>query len=279
VKGKHGFPENIVVHHLHPLGVIGNFVNAMASRLYCKKCGANITLTRDFLKKIAPNARDEFIDELIKCSAELFPKYGINSCDQVTHLLAQAKHETKRFTAFRESLKYTSYTGQTLYNMAPTAINNGFTRLGITFSSHANKIAWIQANLINNDAAYGRHSFGTNEYPNKDYRGRGLLHLTYFQTYKQCAAAIGVAIDAHPELVETDLRVIIETGLWFWRSRNIGAKADDPAYDDPAYTGDDPVKRVTYPINSGYKGLVERRQFKSEITTIFNSTFGGCARG
>lgn len=51
--------------------------------------------------------------------------------------------------------------------MAPTAIDKGFERKGMTFSSREEKIQWIQDNLIRNDAAYGEHAFGSNEQPGK----------------------------------------------------------------------------------------------------------------
>jgi predicted chitinase len=257
------------VFHIHPVALVANFAS---KNLVCKRCGARITLTREFLRKIAPTANAAFVDELVRASTDVFPNYGVNSCRQIKHLLAQAKVETTRFSAFRESLNYVSYTGGSLYNMAPTAINNGFARKHMTFGTSAAKIAWIQDHLIANDAAYGEHCFGTNEQPGKDFRGRGLLQLTFYETYKRCAQATGYPIDSQPELVENNPGVVIETGLWFWSDREIGSIADNPTT-----TGDDGVKKVTYRINSGYKHLPERLQFKREISSLFNQDFSsGC---
>ncbi|WP_413169304.1 glycoside hydrolase family 19 protein, partial [Burkholderia latens] len=257
------------VFHIHPVALVANF---SAKNLICKRCGAVITLTNEFLRKIAPRMTANFAAEMVRASIELFPEYGVNSCRQMKHFLAQAKHETKRFTAFRESLNYQSYTGERLYRMAPTAIDNGFSRKGMSFSSRTEKVAWIENNLIANDAAYGEHCFGAREQPGKDFRGRGLLHLTHYGTYKRCALETNFPIDDQPELVESNSRVIIETGLWFWSDRGIGVIADDSAT-----IGDDGVKKVTYPINPGYKGLSERQEFKREISVIFNQDFSsGC---
>ncbi|WP_419865691.1 glycoside hydrolase family 19 protein, partial [Burkholderia latens] len=257
------------VFNIHPVALVVNF---SAKNLICKRCGAVITLTNEFLRKIAPRMTANFAAEMVRASIELFPEYGVNSCRQMKHFLAQAKHETKRFTAFRESLNYQSYTGESLYRMAPTAIDNGFARKGMSFSSRTEKIAWIENNLIANDAAYGEHCFGAREQPGKDFRGRGLLHLTHYGTYKRCALETNFPIDDQPELVESNSRVIIETGLWFWSDRGIGVIADDSAT-----IGDDGVKKVTYPINPGYKGLSERQEFKREISVIFNQDFSsGC---
>ncbi|WP_345812100.1 glycoside hydrolase family 19 protein [Paraburkholderia sp. PREW-6R] len=266
--GVMGFPESDV-HHLNPIAIASNFAS---KNLVCKRCGAIITLTPELFNKIAPGASAGFVSEMARASIDLFPEYGVNSCRQMGHLLSQAKHETRRFTAFRESLNYQSYTGESLYRMAPTAIDNGFARKNIVFASRAAKVAWIQNHLIANDAAYGEHCFGANEQPGKDFRGRGLLHLTHYETYKRCAQKIGYPIDSQPELVENNPRVIIETGLWFWTDRGIGSIADSSET-----TGDEGVKKVTRPINPGYKGLSERQQFKREISAIFNRDFSsGC---
>ncbi|CAN0626531.1 putative chitinase [Burkholderia multivorans] len=266
--GVSGFPGPDV-HHVNPIAIAANFTS---KNLFCNKCGAAITLTAEFLKKIAPGANADFLEEMIRASVDLFAEYGVNSCRQVKHILAQAKHETQQFTKFRESLNYASYTGERLYRMAPTAIDDGFSRKNMSFSARNEKIEWIQNNLIANDVAYGEHCFGANERPGKDFRGRGLLHLTHYETYKRCAQAIGNPIDSRPELVEDNPRVIIETGLWFWRDRGIGSIADNPAA-----IGDEGVKKVTRPINPGYKGLFERQRFKREISAIFNQDFlSGC---
>lgn len=105
-------------------------------------------------------------------SAKLFHKDKANFCRQARHILGQGKVETKEFTAFRESLRYSSYTAQGLYSLAPTATNNGFTRKGITFNSMQEKLDYIQSHPINNDAAYGEHCLGTENHHGKDYRGR-----------------------------------------------------------------------------------------------------------
>ncbi|OXI18498.1 glycoside hydrolase family 19 protein [Burkholderia sp. AU15512] len=257
------------VHHVNPIAIAANL---SGNNLVCKKCGSIITLTAEFLRKIAPGASADFVSEIVRASVDLFPKYGVETCRQIKHLLAQAKHETQRFTAFRESLNYASYSGQSLYDLAPKVIDSGFKRKNISFSSSSEKIKWIQDHLVANDAGYAEHCFGANEQPGKDFRGRGLLHLTHYETYRICAQEIASPIDSQPELVESDPRIIIETGLWFWKSRRIGAIADNPLN-----VGDNGVKKVTYPINPGLAGLPERREFKKEISPIFNEyLISGC---
>ncbi|WP_254621646.1 glycoside hydrolase family 19 protein [Stutzerimonas stutzeri] len=269
--GQHGISVEGLAWHVHPSTLAANFKKAEHNT--CSKCNKSISLTFDLMKKICPKSTtDDFIQGFILHTNRLFNKYGITSCAQATHLLAQAKHETKRFTAFRESLYYSSYTAQSLYNMAPTAINNGFTRKGLTFATHAEKLKYIEDHLLMNDAGYGQHCFGSNEYPENDYRGRGLLHLTHYSNYHLCALEIGRPIAAEPALVESDVAVIVETGLWFWKTNNLKTHAEDASL-----TEEDAVEKITRIINGGTKGLSERKQFKREITKAFIELYGDCS--
>ncbi|WP_413044060.1 glycoside hydrolase family 19 protein [Pseudomonas sp. YJ42] len=269
--GKHGISEDGESWHIHAMMLIDNFKTKRGNA--CTKCGKQIAITYEFLRRICGNsAEDGFVRDFALHADGLFERYGVNSCAQITHLLAQAKHETKRFTAFRESLYYSSYSAQSLYNMAPTAINNGFSRNGLTFPNHAAKLQYIEDHLLKNDAGYGQHCFGSNEYPGNDYRGRGLLHLTHYANYHACALAIGKPIDAEPILVQSDTSVIIETGLWFWKTNNLKIYAESIDLTD-----DEAVEKITRVINGGAKGLAERIQFKREITDVFVELYGACS--
>jgi predicted chitinase len=269
--GKQGINAAGRVWHFHAPMLVTNFRSKKKNN--CHKCNKEISITYELMKKICPTTTtEEFINEFITHTGALFEKYEINSCTQVTHLLAQAKHETKRFTAFRESLYYSSYTAQSLYNMAPTAINNGFTRKGLTFPTQEAKLEYIEENLLRNDVGYGQHCFGSNEYPDNDYRGRGLLHLTHYTNYHDCSLAIGKPIDAEPTLVQSDVAVIVETGLWFWKTNRLKIHAENTTL-----TEDEAVKKITRIINGAEKGLDERKQFKREITEAFIEIYGSCS--
>lgn len=173
------------------------------------------------------------------------------------------------YTAFRAILNYTrlSYTAEKLYIMALTAIDSGFTRLGLALT-RAEKITYVDQHLVANDAGYGRHSFGSSEYPENDCRGRGLLNLTHCTTYHKCGLAIGADIAAHPELLEIDIKIILETGLWFWKANSIGSIADNSGM-----AMDAKIRSVTSMINTGLKGLDERVEFAKEIPA-FKSDLG-----
>jgi predicted chitinase len=258
--------------HMHFLPYVEN-ANTMLQN-NCSKCGININLTPAFMKKIAARSvAEDFLEEFCKAANMTFGAYKITTCSQVSFMLGQSKAETGQFTKFRESLNYSkaTFTPESLFSLAPTAINNGFARKGLVFTREQ-KLKYIDDYLLGNDAGYGQHSFGDSAFPDNDYRGRGLLHLTFYGTYKKCADAIGVRIDATPALVETDIKVIIASGCWYWMVNDIGVIADDMSLEI-----DVKVRKVTRKINTGLDQLANRAYFTKQIIGLFNADFGGCA--
>ena len=213
--------------HFHPCVFVDNININEGKTLRCRMCNKEITITSDFMERIAPGVAGDFYKTFSSLVNELFNKYNINTCYQVKHILAQAKIETKRFRSFQESLNYTraSYTAEKLYRLSPTIINNGFARKGMGAYTRAQKIQYIDNNLIQNDAAYAEHCYGNNDYPNRDYRGRGLLHLTHFQGYSDFKDHSGVDVLSDPCLLVNDMHVAIQSGVWFWEKNNIGSLA------------------------------------------------------
>ncbi|HEA3128759.1 TPA: hypothetical protein RVR73_000034 [Aeromonas hydrophila] len=258
------------VWHFSPVGMMemGESISLTSNK--CKKCRKDISLSFEFMRVFTPSSvPDSQINDFITTWNNNLSKYRISSCEQVINLLGQGKHETKRFTAFRESLVYKSYTAKSLYNMAPTAINNGFVRKGLILSREE-KMDYIKRHLLNNDAGYGEHAFGSNEFPGKDYRGRGLLHLTHAENYRLCALATGLNIYTNPELVENNMPAIIESGFWFWNSNKLGLIADNKL------GSLDKVKEITKIINPGMKGLEERIKFTEEARKLYIGMYGEC---
>ncbi len=255
---------------IHPAGMMGLVEPMVLTSNKCKKCRKDISLSFEFMRSFTPSSvSDSRLNDFIATWNHNAAKYGVNSCEQVINILGQGKHETKRFTAFRESLVYRSYTAESLYAMAPTAINNGFARKGLSLSREE-KMDYIRRHLLNNDSGYGEHSFGSNEFPGKDYRGRGLLHLTHAENYRLCALATGLNIYSNPELVETDMSSIVLSGFWFWSTNNLGLIANN----NLGYV--DKVKKVTKVINPGLKGLEERIEFTAEARELHVRLYGEC---
>ncbi|WP_150539453.1 glycoside hydrolase family 19 protein [Actinobacillus vicugnae] len=192
------------------------------------------------------------------------------------HLLAQAKQETTRFLKFREVLNYTrkTYTAEKLYNLSPTIINQGFERRGMHYSK-SQKLEYIDKKLLGNDKAYGEHCYGGfGKYPNKDYRGRGLIHLTHYLTYNSFYEYSKFDVLAHPELLENNYLIAIESALWFWNVHNKIGKISD--LDTPTLTSENCMKNITRKVNKGLDGYYNRVFYKEQIKKIFFDMYGSC---
>jgi predicted chitinase len=101
VKGQHGFPDSIQVHHFHPLAVIENFANT--TQCQCKE------ITKELLKKIAPHASSTNIERYTDHIVNMFGQFGIVNCISKAHFLAQMLTESGSLQYTREQAANVSY--------------------------------------------------------------------------------------------------------------------------------------------------------------------------
>ena len=69
-------------------------------------------LTRQMIKQIAPNSKDEIIDPLVKYLNIHMPKYEVNNYLRVCHFIAQAAHEAASFRTLEEYASGAAYEGR-----------------------------------------------------------------------------------------------------------------------------------------------------------------------
>lgn len=79
------------------------------------------------------------------------------------------------------------------------------------------------------------------------YKGRGYIQLTGRYNYKKAGEALGLPLEAKPELVEKP-EIAAKVAVWFWKHRV-----------QPTVSNFNDVKSVTKPINPGLKGLEDRK--------------------
>jgi predicted chitinase/5'(3')-deoxyribonucleotidase len=87
------------------------------------------------------------------------------------------------------------------------------------------------------------------------YKGRGYIQLTGRYNYKKAGQALGLPLEEKPEMVEKP-EVAAKVAVWFWQNR-VQPKVDD--------FGD--TRAATKPINSGLKGLENRKEKFSDFKT------------
>ncbi|WP_036625187.1 glycoside hydrolase family 19 protein [Pantoea sp. AS-PWVM4] len=95
-----------------------------------------------------------------------------------------------------------------------------------------------------------------NKYPGDGpkYIGRGMLHLTGRENYDQYGRILHEDLVNHPGLVSSNPDVAVRTACEFWHKRHVNIPADR-----------DDFKAVTYAVNGGYNGLVERKRALDRI--------------
>lgn len=80
------------------------------------------------------------------------------------------------------------------------------------------------------------------------YKGRGYIQLTGRYNYKRAGQALGLPLEAKPELAEKP-EVAAKIAVWFWKQR-VQPNVDN--FND--------VRAVTKPINPGLNGLDDRKE-------------------
>jgi predicted chitinase len=88
------------------------------------------------------------------------------------------------------------------------------------------------------------------------YKGRGYIQLTGKYNYKRAGQALGLDLVNKPELVEKP-EVAAKVAVWFWQNR-VQPRVDD-FYD---------TRAATKPINSGLKGLEDRKEKFKDFKTV-----------
>lgn len=91
------------------------------------------------------------------------------------------------------------------------------------------------------------------------YHGRGFIQLTGRYNYKKAGEALGLPLEARPELVERP-DIAAKVAVWYWQSR-VSPKVDN--FKD--------TRAVTKPINSGLRGLKDREDKFNAVMQILST--------
>ena len=192
------------------------------------------------LKKLE-NLKGHVPDSVIS-QIDTLGKFNLNSQLKLAHFLAQAAHESNRFTSVYENLNYSA-----------EALMKVFTKYFPDIKS-ANSYA-RQPEKIGSRVYANR--MGNGDEASKDgflYRGRGYLQTTGKSNYDNFSKFIGEDCVANPDLIAT--KYPLASAAFFFNSNNLWAICDKGS-DDATVTA------VTKAVNGGTIGLSERlKNFK-----------------
>jgi putative chitinase len=188
-------------------------------------------ITKDQLKAILSNAKDENIDRYLAPLNKALARYSINTPIRIAHFIAQVAQESGSFR----------YNEEIWPNPALDA--NGVATNGSSWQLRYE----------------GRTELG-NTHPGDGYRfrGRGLIQLTGRANYAKYGSLLGrdLTTGANPDLVaQPDLAV--DAAGWYWDTRGLNAYADK-----------DDVLSITKRINGGTLGLDSRKAFLAKAKQI-----------
>jgi predicted chitinase len=262
VKGQHGFPEDIKVWHIHPLGLVENFYEPSG------------LITLEMLNVVNPGGTDAHHRLILPFLNKYAPLYQINTPLRIAHFLAQVSHESG-IRSIEENTGYSITKARELWGCrAQSSGASGYNRQ--TDSCDTSVIRsklWTDAahytnqpvNLLNyvygNRMGNGPESSGDGY----KYRGRGVIQLTGKSNY--------IAVTTHhnrenpddirdfvanPELLVNDIQYGIESAfIYCTRIRSGFLSAADR----------DDVRAVTQVVNGGVIGLSDRTARLARLKT------------
>jgi putative chitinase len=204
---------------------------------------APITPVLKNLDKLKGHVPDSVISQI-----DTLSKFNINSQLRLAHFLAQAAHESNKFTAVYENLNYSAEALMKVFAKYFPDINsaNSYARQPERIGSR------VYANRMGNGDEASREGFF--------YRGRGFLQTSGKFNYDNFSKFIGEDCVSNPDLIAT--KYPLASAAFFFNSNNIWTICDKGS-DDATVTA---VSKV---VNGGIIGLSERiAKFKEFYSLI-----------
>ncbi|MCL2590675.1 MAG: hypothetical protein FWD67_07325 [Betaproteobacteria bacterium] len=236
VKVVAGFPTDISVHHIHPLGLIENFAE-LQEGCRCKK-----VFTAELFKEFAPAAPMDKITAYLQALLEMFERYGITTCLGKAHILAQMLHEST-------SLRDTKELGSQAHLQ------------GKDYYPHVGR-GLIQLTHIENYRNYGRYVTGNEfEFTTPQPPLPSSMTLAHFKTTPQWKnhswdTALFRKLENAPYCVDS--------AGWFWAMCSNGKPVTDMR---PIADADDLIY-CSRLINGAFNGYEDRRKKLNKIIEV-----------
>lgn len=177
--------------------------------------------------------------------ATMLPKYGITEAPgRLAQFLATTSHETDDYTAFAESLYYT--TPARLVKNWPSRFNLASAML---YLRNEKKLA---------EKVYGGR-FGNPPGRAYDFRGGGWIQTTFYANYLAAQKVTNLPLTVHPELLHDPL-TSIEPACAYWK----GVGCNELADADPS------GRRSRVKVNGGTIGLEDVLARTARITKLLS---------
>lgn len=204
-----------------------------------------VVLSEPLLRSYFPRLVDA--DVWLDALNEAMGRFDIDTRDRVAAFLAQVAHEcgVSALTTGVRLAENLNYSAKALMATWPTRFPT--MAIATKYARQPERIAnLVYANRLGNgDEASG---------DGWRFRGRGLLQITGRSNYRAAGAALGLDLEAHPQLLEQPLPAAL-AAAHFWKAAGLNELADDRENDDDVAD----FRRITKVINGGYHGLEDRQ--------------------
>jgi len=197
----------------------------------------SMKITPAILFAIAPGARPEYVDAIVKYWPMFADQYGLTDAD-VPHSLAHIAAETGGFNSLEENLTYT--TTKRLRQVWPSRFKTD--AAAAPYVRNPQKLA----NLV-----YGGRLGNTGPNDGWLYRGSGAKQTTGKTNYAAVERATGIPAVTHPELLRA-FPAALESALVYWRDTKLSRIVA---------AGGDVVATLTKAIQGGTGSLADRRTY------------------
>lgn len=184
-------------------------------------------ITAKQLKTAFPQVRDPML-----WASELTSKgekYGINTKQRLAMWVAQCAHESGHFNTMRENMSYNARALRATWPARfPTdAIAEAHARQPIKLANY------VYANRGGNGDAASNDGW--------NYRGGGLIQLTFKGNYIAAEKATGIPLGKFPSRIE-DPKAAAEVAAWYWQSHGCNEIADNNDFERITETINGPAK-------------------------------------
>jgi putative chitinase len=211
--------------------------------------------TLDAVKRIAPHARDNYLDA-IRDGAALFERHGVTTPLRMAHFLAQAMQETGAFTVLRENMNFSAPRMVEIFGVGKHSARVTKAEAA-TLEHHPEAIAERVYGLGNPKKAA---ELG-NTMPGDGflYRGNGVLQTTGRGNHRRVGLACGVDFEGNPNLV-TAPEHALKPALQEWSEGKLNGFADK-----------NDIRTITLRINGGLNGFEERKAFLKKLLPLLKT--------
>ncbi|MGZ8362466.1 MAG: glycoside hydrolase family 19 protein [Caulobacteraceae bacterium] len=191
------------------------------------------------LRSIFRAAPDANLAALISGRPDLEEAGLLESRARLCYFLAQLAHESIGLGVLEENLRYRAE------------------RLAAVWPSRFPSVAVAQPYAMQPEKLankiYGGRMGNVEPGDGWRYRGRGFIHLTGRDAYREAGARVGVDLEGDPDLAaEPVFAVKAACGFWLWRDLNPICDAGD-------------FELLTRRINGGLNGLAERERWLRRV--------------